>query len=80
MATKTLTITEEAYERLARLKKENESFSKVIERITNKRKLSEFAGILSEESANELEDAIKEGRIQHRKSSELRFKRLFGED
>jgi hypothetical protein len=54
--------------------------SKTIEKTSNKRKLSEFAGILSEESANELENAIKESRKENRKLTELRFKRIFGED
>lgn len=62
MATKTISITCEAYLKLARLKKENESFSMVINRVTGKRKLSDFAGILSKESADSLEEGIKESR------------------
>lgn len=52
MAHKTLTISEEAYEALARLKKEGESFTDLIKRITalvRKKPLSEFAGILDDE-------------------------------
>jgi len=70
MATKTISITEEAYERLASKKKEGESFSEVINRITNKRSLSEFAGILSNEEADRLEKNIKEGRVLSRKRDE----------
>ncbi len=50
MAHKTLTISEEAYEALANLKKEGESFTELIKRITaplRKKKLSEFAGVLA---------------------------------
>ncbi|VVB89893.1 Putative antitoxin [uncultured archaeon] len=52
MAHKTITISEEAYEALADLKKEGESFTKLIKRITEplrKRKLSEFAGMIKDE-------------------------------
>ncbi len=52
MAHKTLTISEEAYEMLAELKKEGESFTELVKRITaplRKRKLSEFAGKIKDE-------------------------------
>ena len=76
MATKTISITEDAYERLAALKNENESFSGVIGRITHKPKLSDFHGILSEEVADKLEKSIKELRKGHRKSHEKRMERI----
>ncbi|MAG73363.1 antitoxin [archaeon] len=51
MATKTLTITENAYNALKERKLEDESFSQEILRLltTQKRPLSDFFGILSEE-------------------------------
>ncbi len=52
MAHKTLTISEEAYEMLAELKKEGESFTDLVKRITaplRKKKLSEFAGRIKDE-------------------------------
>lgn len=52
MSHKTLTISEDAYESLARLKKPGESFTDVINRITRqaqKKPLSEFAGKLLDE-------------------------------
>lgn len=62
MATKTLTITEEAYKRLAARKKERESFSDVINRLVGKGSILEFAGTLSNKEAEELEKIITKGR------------------
>lgn len=67
MGTKTISITDEAYNRLLTMKKENESFSKVINRITGKKLLSDIQGILSKESADKIERAIKELRKKHRR-------------
>ncbi len=72
MAHKTLTISEEAYEALANLKKEGESFTELVKRITaplKKRKLSEFAGVLSGEEYDDFEKAAIEAR--HFKSNRL---------
>ncbi|NJD52913.1 MAG: antitoxin [Candidatus Methanoperedens sp.] len=69
MSHKTLTISEEAYEALADLKKEGESFTELIKRITQpfrKKKLSEFAGIIKDE---DFERAALE--IRHLKSKKL---------
>jgi len=46
---KTITITKEAYEALAREKRNNESFSDVVLRLTSRKaKLSDYFGIWSE--------------------------------
>ena len=69
MAHKTLTISEEAYDMLAELKKEGESFTDLIKRITaplRKKKLSEFAGMIKDE---EFAKAALE--IRHLKSTRL---------
>ena len=63
MASKTITISEDAYERLKSLKEEDESFSDVINKLTRDRSLLEIAGILSEDEADELEENIKERRV-----------------
>jgi len=67
MSTKTISITEEAYNRLASRKEEKESFSDVINKITKKRDILEFAGLLNEEQGKELENAINESRKLSRK-------------
>ena len=54
MATKTITITEDAYERLVNLNDKNESFSDVIVKHFPKHSLLEIAGILTHKEADEL--------------------------
>ncbi|KPQ42098.1 MAG: hypothetical protein MPEBLZ_03346, partial [Candidatus Methanoperedens nitroreducens] len=72
MAHKTLTISEEAYEALAGLKKEGESFTDLVKRITaplRKRKLSEFAGMIKDEN-------FKKAALEARHFKSTRLQRL----
>ena len=62
MATKTISLDEEAYERLKARKKEGESFSETVKRLAGERSWNEVVGILSEDEATDLDAAIKEGR------------------
>jgi len=62
MSTKTISLDEEAYERLRAHKREGESFSDVIKRMLNERSWTEVAGILSESEAEELESLVRAGR------------------
>lgn len=78
MATKTITITEAAYKRLARLKSRHESFSDIITRITGSSRLKELQGLLSSESGAVLEDKITANRHAHRKQHAARTERLQG--
>ncbi len=62
MATKTITITEEAYGKLKMRKKGTESFSEVINRTMPYTDWLDFAGILSKESAEKLRESVEESR------------------
>ncbi|MDL5363179.1 antitoxin VapB family protein [Halalkalicoccus sp. NIPERK01] len=66
MATKTISLDEEAYERLKARKREGESFSEVVKRIAGERSWAEVAGILSEDEADDLEAIIEDGRERSR--------------
>ncbi|RQH00047.1 antitoxin VapB family protein [Natrarchaeobius oligotrophus] len=74
MGTKTISLADDAYERLRAEKRENESFSDVVRRLTEGTSLEKYHGALSEEVADELEDAITQRREertnQHRKRVE----------
>lgn len=65
MGTKTISLAEDAYKRLKAEKREGESFSDVVRRLTRGVELREFHGVLSEETAAELEAAITDRRTRH---------------
>ena len=64
MPTRTISLDEEAYERLRAHKRESESFSDVAKRLAGERSWSEVAGILTDEEADALEDAVAAGRTR----------------
>lgn len=66
---KSIRLSEEAYERLAAHKRESETFSDVILRLAGERSLMELAGVLNDEEADAMRDAIEERR--ERRSDEL---------
>lgn len=67
MATKTISITEDAYEILKSMKKGSESFSDVIKRINSKNSLLSYVGILEDKDAAELEKTINASRNRSKK-------------
>jgi len=70
MATKSITITNEAYERLAIYKEKSESFSDVINKLTKKSSILDLVGLLSDKEADDLKRSIKETRERMRKRIE----------
>ena len=67
MATKTISITRQAYDRLKARKGPQESFSDVILRLTEHKPLAEYAGMLSKSSVRAIRGAIEEARRERRK-------------
>lgn len=76
MATKNISITEEAYDRLATLRRDSESFSEIIKRITHAREIMQFAGILSEDSADSLAEHVAQLRTKYNKNLKGRIRKL----
>jgi predicted CopG family antitoxin len=74
MGTKNISISEEAYERLAALKRPNESFTEVVNRLTRKRSILELAGTITEVEGKEIRGEVEE----LRKASSKRVKSTEG--
>lgn len=62
MGTKTISLADDAYERLKAEKREGESFSDVVRRLTNSVTLEDYYGTLDAETADELEAIVSERR------------------
>ena len=63
---KSIRLSEEAYERLDAHKRDDETFSEVVLRLAGERSLLELAGILTDDEADALEAAVKERRARRR--------------
>lgn len=79
MPTRTISLDEEAYERLKAHKRADESFSDVVKRLAGERSWKEVAGILTEAEVDALENAINEGRARSQDRSD-RLARELDED
>ncbi|MDG7001928.1 MAG: antitoxin VapB family protein [Nitrososphaerota archaeon] len=65
MGTKTISISDEAYSRLAARKRTNESFTDVINRLTEKKSILELAGVLTASEAKEVRSNIRRVRKEN---------------
>lgn len=80
MGTKTIRLDDEAYERLASRKREDESFSDTVKRIAGERSLLEIAGILSDEEAETMRETVTNRRARSRERADEIAKRFEGSD
>ncbi|MEF8777207.1 MAG: antitoxin VapB family protein [Haloarculaceae archaeon] len=55
---KSIRLSEDAYERLAAHKREDQTFSDVVIRLAGERSLLDLAGLLSDDEADALRDAV----------------------
>jgi predicted CopG family antitoxin len=79
MSSKTITVTEDAYEALRALKEANESFSDTILRVAKRKPLSYFCGSLSKGSGEKLEKTIMEMRRIRSESHKKRIEKIAAE-
>lgn len=81
MASKTLTITEAAYERLLAEKRPGESFTDVILRLTKRRSIFDLHKVIPKKEAESLAEAYLENRREQRELLQRRERErdeLFG--
>mgnify|MGYP000294124233 CR=1 FL=1 len=74
MATKNITIAEDAYERLKAHKREDESFSDTIKRLTEGADVMDYSG-----SCPGIADSVEETREELQKALEEKHDELFGQ-
>lgn len=67
---KNVRLSDAAYERLAAHKRDGETFSDVVFRLANERSLLDLAGILDDEEAEALREAVDERRTRRRSDLE----------
>ena len=67
MGSKNISISDEAYSRLKKYKGKNESFTDVINRLTNKATLLDLRGTLTQDEADSILKNINEARKLSRK-------------
>jgi predicted CopG family antitoxin len=76
MGTKTISLADDAYERLKAAKRDDESFSDAVRRLTPGVHIAEFVGVLEEETADELETVIAERRAERTDERRTRVREI----
>lgn len=76
MGTKTISLADDAYEKLKAHKREGESFSDVVRRLTGGVSLAEYYGVLDDETADELEGIVDERRTERSETHRERVQEL----
>ena len=69
MGTKNIAISDEAYQRLKSLKKPGESFTELIERMTQQKGVLDLAGVLTFKEGRTMKEAI--GRMREESSNRM---------
>lgn len=70
MSSRTISLSEDAYEALSALRKPGESFTDVVRRLTRTRSLTELTEVMDPEAGEEVADAVEANRrerIQRRR-------------
>jgi len=78
MGTRNISISDEAYARLAGLKGPKESFTDVINRLAGKRSILDLAGVLTLKEAAEVRSKVGEIRAKSRKRLDETARRMRG--
>jgi len=76
LGTKNISISDEAYSRLAAQKKSKESFTDVINRLTEKRSVLELAGILTKSESKDILSNIRKLRKSSAKRLDTTMRRM----
>lgn len=79
MGTKTISLADDAYEQLRAEKREGESFSDVVRRLTGRVELASVHGALSDETADDLEGELERARERRNDRRERRVEELADE-
>lgn len=72
VATKTISVTLDAYRRLQRLRRDRESYSDVIKRLSGGADLMSYAGSISDDLARELTASSEDFRRRFERDSRVR--------
>jgi predicted CopG family antitoxin len=75
MPSRAINITEDAYDLLAALKADGESFTDVVKRLAGERSLFDIVGVLDEEQARRLEARVGAGRDRARRRRQRQLRR-----